>query len=353
MVGMPYHLEKGPWLSVLEDYLNGEEGRSLSFLYQLRANREEGARLADLPFLATPALNEPVEQGRERSDDAILVDERRAHLHNDWFGGDDNRAGFVNATLNRLAEQGPEVRQLLEERNQIPEDPSTSAAVSEFASAVIAAVEETPTARLSAWPATGFWFQYHGDVETILRETLIRTIEVSLGLGHEEEPKGQPDRRLPIELFWKCPQRWFEGWISWRWDRAHGIGQVTSILSTPGSGKPILDNPTKGKDATQPTGSTFPPSKDTPLDGPVGPGPNHAGAEQYPKGMWVISHIEHAQVPTTPNDGATPSGQWAPPSFGPTCVGVGPVVCVQPSEEDGGVNPFGHAYIPPSASMAS
>ena len=341
MVGMPYHLEKGPWLTVLEDYLNAEDGRSLDFLRQLRATRTQG-RISDLDFIASPALN----QAGEGRDD-VQERARRAHLEIDWFGGADSRLGFVEATLRRLP---AEVVTLLTDRGQVPDQaPTTAAALSDFGAAVIAAVQDVPGARLDRWPSTGFWFQYHGDVHGILRETLIRAIEVSLGLDNDEEPSGPPERRMPIELFWKCPQRWVEGWVTWRWERANSIGQVTVLLATPGVGKPILDNPTKGRDARLPTGSTLPGGEEAPGAHLVGPGPTPGQVEQYPKGMWVVSHTEHAQLPATPQSGPSGAGQWGPPTFGPSCVGVGDLVVVQPAESEGGVDPFGRAFVAPPA----
>jgi hypothetical protein len=330
MPGMPYHLEKGPWLTVLEDYLNGQPGRSVDALQQLRQSQATGSPLADLAWLASPAL--------DGDPDYETLEKRRLHLTTDWFGTDDGRPhSFVDAVWHRLS---PTVQRSLETAHAVPPAfPDRAEEIVRFAEAAV----DATSGHLPEWPATGFWFQYHGDVEGVVREMLIRAIEASLGLDHGHEPPADgPDRVLPIELFWKCPQRWFEGWVSWRWDAQYGTGQVTAMLATPGSGKPILENLELGDGAIRAE------STRANANGPVpqGPGPSDPARNggQSAKGMWVISHREHAQLPMRPADAGTPSGQWLIPEFGPAYVGVGPIVCVQPSEADGGVKPFGRPY---------
>lgn len=326
MPGMPYHLEKGPWLSVLEDFLNGERGRAVDALHQLREARLRGISLTDLPFLATRAL--------DGDPDYATVDLRQGHLRRDWFGLD-GPSRFVDALV---AELPADVRAAVESAAPSSDD-ERAEAVQAFAEKVL----QAGGAAVPAWPSTGFWYQYHGDVEGIVRETLIRAIEVSLGLDHDEKPDGDgPARALPIELFWKCPQRWLEGWVTWRWDEEHGTGQVTVVLATPGSGKPVLENPDLGDGAERAITTRAVPSSEIPR----GPAPSDPARnpEQSAKGMWVITHAEHAQLPTRAAELGTPSGAWRVPAFGPTYVGIGPVVCVQPSEGDGGVRPFGRSF---------
>ena len=346
MVGMPYHLEKGPWLTILEDYLNGERGRSYRFLVELRGLRDTGGRMRDIAFLDTPALDSDPENATPEL--------RRKHLGDDWFGGAGNKAGFPAALLSKLTRERrdgePDVVALLDPTDADGSDITTARELRAFAHRVAETIERTEGARLNGWPATGFWFQYFGDVDAIVRETLIRSIEVSLGLDHDETPAdGRTDRWLPIELFWKCPQRWFEGWVSWRWDAGHGSGQVTTMLATPGSGKPVLEHPGLGQAPLgEPTAVTA-----EPLTGPSGPPPDGDGPHLQPKGLWVVTHREHAQLSTTPDDGGTTSGQWFIPPFGPTYVGVGDVICYRPDEFDGGVRPEGRPYLPPVETAAT
>ena len=325
MPGMPYHLEKGPWLSILEDYLNADVSRTIDLLDQLREARQDRRSLADLPFLLTPAL--------EGDPDYPTLADRKAHLQTDWFGSADGcTPDFVTEVLGMLSSAtGAGVR---------PPADDDAAEMQRFAADVVDA--EDPG--LGAWPTTGFWYQYHGDVEGIVRETLIRSIEVSLALDHDAEvPDSGPTRFLPVELFWKCPQRWFEGWVTWRWDPTHAFGQVTTMFATPGSGKPLLEAPLAGADATQPITSRVE------VDGqvPVGPGVAEPSGNpgQAPKGMWLLTQREHAQLLSPRTSLGAPAGAWMVPPFGPTYVGCGPVICVQPSEADGGVKPFGRPWV--------
>jgi len=334
MPGMPYHLEKGGWLSVLEDYLNGAPGRSEAILTLLRDPTDA---VSDTGFLQSPAL--------DKDPDYETLTKRVAHLRRDWFGwvGDDQipdrrQDPFLEQVQRRLDN---EVLGDVE-FGAIPGDDCDWLAVLAYLEKVAVGVPI-----LRNWPITGFWVQYFGDVEEIVRQTLIRTIEVSLGLEHGDDvPDGGPRRVLPIELFWKCPQRWFEGWVTWRWDEVHGTGQVTTMFATPGSGKPVLQNPMDGDRAVE-----SPSTKVTTAGTvPTGPGPStgQAGTNESPKGMWVVTHRHHLEMPDLPDHFPTPSGEWAIPEFGPTYVGLCDVVCVQPSEADGGVNPFGRPYLPPS-----
>jgi hypothetical protein len=334
MPGMPYHLEKGGWLSVLDDYLNGRPGRSAEVLERLR----DGATpVPETGFLDSPAL--------DVDPDYSTVEERQAHLRTDWFGQHradgawEAQAPFLDQ-LQALAD-----RDVLEDHQfrPIPGDEDGDVAIKAFAESL---AEASPSLR--NWPSTGFWVQYHGDVEGIVRETLVRAIEVSLGLDHDEPvPAGGPTRELPIELYWKCPQRWFEGWVGWRWDGAHGTGQVTVLLATPGSGKPILEQPLIGAGAFEPTTTRVAPTGAVPRwAAPADPATN---PDQSAKGLWVISHREHVQLPSIPGHGGTATGDWPIPEFGATYVGVGPVICVQPSEPDGGVKPYGRPYVDAAA----
>lgn len=65
---------------------------------------------------------------------------------------------------------------------------------------------------------TGWWMGYRGDVEVIVRETMVRAIDVSLGLDRTNEAPQPADvrRHWPIQFYWVCGSRWFEGWVGWR-----------------------------------------------------------------------------------------------------------------------------------------
>jgi hypothetical protein len=116
------------------------------------------------------------------------------------------------------------------------------------------------TGNPSTETATGFWQHWRGPAEAILRETLLRAIEVSIGVAHEDsatpvKPDGTPvnaeqpfvtthdpakappgpySRWWPIEILWVCGAPNFQGWITWR-ETGTGPtdGQVTVVFTTP------------------------------------------------------------------------------------------------------------------------
>jgi hypothetical protein len=108
---------------------------------------------------------------------------------------------------------------------------------------------------------TGWWNRWIGPAEDIMRTTLRRAIEVSLGIGEQPAlaplavplpagkawfedgdvltggPSGPFTRSWPIELLWTCGPPTFQGYVSWK---RHGTGpsdgQVTVNFVTPEAG---------------------------------------------------------------------------------------------------------------------
>lgn len=275
---MPYDLEKGPYFSVVEDFLS-DHTRAVDTLLSLRG----GVDVVHLGVLESPSLNP---DGRTPLD-------RARHLNEDWFGMS------WDAQQQKWHRQPPP---------SCPPPPPP--------------------------PTTGFWQNWYGDAEAIFRETMIRAIEVSLGVdhGHALASGGTTPRHWPIELFWKCQGPWFEGWVTWR---RHGNGdhdgQVTVIMATPGNGSPIWRTPRRS------------PPVDEYEENPV-----TAPGDQ---GMWVITHEHEDQAGgSAPLFTAfTPHGQMPIPLFGAAFAGCGDVIVVSPAERDGGVNAYGRAYTPPAA----
>src|SRR5262245_4888937 len=276
---MPYHLEKGPYFSILEDYCNSSATNVKKALRQLR----RGDPIPEVAGLFNP---NSLTAGPSAS-------QVKRHMYEDWFG-----FGYNAAT-----------------QKGVPPQPALN----------------PPATR-----TTGYWTEYYGNVEGIVRETLVRTCEVILGLDHEQPiPPGRPPRHLRLEAFWKCGQPWWEGWVTWHLhptpSNQRPRGQVTLILATPGTGDPVLSDPTKGR---------------TSADFKVNPTNTRTsqGKERH-HGMWVVTHEDHEMLPlltTAPSE----VGDWVYPTFTATFRGVGDVVVVQPSEADGGVLAEGRPFVP-------
>jgi hypothetical protein len=172
---------------------------------------------------------------------------------------------------------------------------------------------------------------YTGNVEAILKETYIRAMEVSLGLEHAETLAQQPPERArfwPIEVLWKCPTAWVEGWVTWQ--RApDGSGHVTLHLLTPSHNHYVLTSPGDGRDAeVNPTSSAC------------------------ANGMWVITHQKNKMSMTYRID-YSEFGNWTTPTYGPVYQGTGPIVVVSPSEKDGGVSCWGRPYTAPGTTSTT
>jgi hypothetical protein len=365
MPGMPYHLEKGRWGAVLEDYLNGGDtpDRALETLMHLRD--PDRPPVSDLGFFDAPALDYDSD---ERYGNVRV---RRRHFDIDWFGRRPGGQGI--AALNAQPSWPDLIRSQLEGDALATWDTIVSeadAGARQSASSAGDSAQPSPGARrmsaiidaavkkglldeVGRYPETGFWNQYYGDVEGIVRETFASAIEVALGLtrvqGANREllkeyraGKSTPCR-LPIEVFWKCPQRWFEGWVTWRYDRSDdndGRGQVTVLIASPGSGTPLLERPDLGRGALRVTGLLSEGAAATRfLARPIGTDIGLAA-----KGMWVVSHEDHMLLDPPNTWKGSQHGKWRIPPFGPSYVGIGDIVVVQPSEADGGVFPDGVRY---------
>jgi hypothetical protein len=128
---------------------------------------------------------------------------------------------------------------------------------------------------------TGYWVGYRGDVEGVLREGLIRAIEVSLGIAHDGDPESA-ERSWPVDIQWKCPNPYFEVWVTWR-QHPGDRGQVNVLIATPPdrvnrlTTEPRLPPPTTG---VQPV--------PTPLAEPL----TATGVQ----GMWLVTHEHHAPL---------------------------------------------------------
>ncbi|MEM8621026.1 MAG: hypothetical protein AAGF73_15010 [Actinomycetota bacterium] len=64
-------------------------------------------------------------------------------------------------------------------------------------------------------PTTDYWIDYSGDVDEIIRQTMLFAVEVAWGIA-PDEPLIKPASPRRIEFWWHCAQRWFDAWVSWQ-----------------------------------------------------------------------------------------------------------------------------------------
>jgi hypothetical protein len=279
--GMPYQLEKGPYFSVTESMLNRSEADRVALLRLMYAGTDPN----QLPTLNSTTLN---------SNPYPTAQSRRDHMNEHWFGRRPVRDGGW--------------------QTQDPFDQVQN-------------------------PTTGFWHNWYGDAEGIVAQTFIRAVEVSLGLDHIEPADPAtvvliPTRYWPIEIFWRCPAPWVEGWVTWRTDDQATnppSGHVTVHLHTPGHrGSALLLSPIRGAPSDRIPDYELEPVK-----------------SDADRGMWVIAHTEQRQHPIYGLTNPTPRGTpWQLPTFGPLVQSRGTIVTVQPNEPDGGVLATGRNYTP-------
>jgi hypothetical protein len=288
---MPYQLEKGPYFSVTESVLNDDVERRIWVLAWLRSHPHDG-------FDAMPTLDSKT---LHQDPNSVPVNTLYAHQNIDWYGKTKQQDGVWV---------------------QPDYDPQTN-------------------------PTTGFWHNWYGDCEDIVRETFIRGIEVSLGVEHDPNQhdtgviRDQAKREWPIEVFWRCPAPWFEGWVTWRDTAPTGgdghkhEGHVTVHFHSPSHhGSALLKSPLRAG-ARPPEYRQEPP----------------ALLSNGKRGMWVIAQQQQdlmSGVGLPVGSHTSTEGDWQLEllGVGATYRSTGPVVVVQPSEPDGGVLADGREYIP-------
>jgi hypothetical protein len=260
---MPYNLEQGPYLAMLEDLINKNPVRCLNSL------RDAGQPVTDIlrnPSIDIPGRNHP------HQTTAALAD----HIDKDWFG-------------------------------------------------IKPGSQSDPTSR--------YWPYWEGDAQGIVRETIVRAIEIALGLDHDDAAPEELPRQWHVSLLTACGIRWFEGWVSWRrvGDGA-GDGHVTVFLLTPSHGKPAEPSLLRPSDS----------SRQTPPGEPYQVNPTRAEGAQ---GLWAVGALlEYRRDPESGAAKWLPPGEFPRPHLGPTYVGMGDIVVVAPPEAQGGVLADGRPY---------
>jgi hypothetical protein len=210
-----------------------------------------------------------------------------------------------------------------------------------------------------AGPTTGYWVAYQGDVNEIVRRTLTWALEQSLGLSPGDTGTGRDDP-WAIEIFWKCPTPWFEGWVVTRpVDGRAGAGEragerrglVTVIFMTPSHlGANVAESPIAHSATTLPPGISHAiPSWQDDYEVLGEPHPDPAGFPgrplitppiDRPFSSWIVTHRDHMTVGevdvTTNTAAAADFADWGIPLLS-VYAGQGDVVIVSPSVAAGGV----------------
>lgn len=278
--GMPYQLEKGPYFSVTESMIAA-------------VGPTPTTRLALLQLIVGAATHDGLPSLESTSLDAGPQNEeaRLEHMNEHWYGKTwDSENGEW--------------------------------------------IEQAPF-NLDANLTTGYWHNWYGDAEGIVQQTFIRALEVSLGIEHTT-PQSDfsaivPTRCWPIEVFWRCPAPWMEGWVTWR-EESDGTGHVTVHMHTPShEGSRLLLSPSR----TSPDNERPDYEKDP-------------TASDMARGMWVIAHETQTQHPIYMMTIPSGVGDVALPTFSPVVESHGPIVTVQPNEPDGGVLANGRPFTPPA-----
>ncbi len=271
---MPYVVESGPYLSVLASKL-ADAGRRAALLTELR----NGTALSRLCGFDSTNLGA----------DGLDEESRVEHLNRDWFGMAPVAGGQAGAWQ--------------KQPNKVP---------------------------------TGFWVGYQGDTESILREAMMRALEVSFDLPPKGAAPARAEtaaRRWPIDVYWICQGPWFQGWVLWRKGDSTPLGgHVTVIISTP----PAKGHPLTAQ-ITRPN-AVFPRDAEYACPPP-------AAARGNSRGMWVVGHDNYTKevvFSTVP----TPFGQVTFPRLAWQPRDIASIVCVAPSEWEGGVLAEGRPYVP-------
>jgi hypothetical protein len=282
---MPYLLHKSAYFEIIESLLSDPAER-ISMLQRLRA----GVLLSDLSGFDSTNLGTPPAANRPGSGDGKTPAKRVEHLNEHWFGM-------------ALDDQG----QWQKQRNAFP---------------------------------TGFWTDYQGDPEAIMRAAMIRGIEVSLGIPPGEEIADQCclERRWPIDLYWICQGPWFQCWVLWRQsDATSAEGHVTVLMTTPAAyGLPLTSQITRPVDGSPP-----------PYTAPEYSCPPPPAARLNRRGMWVIGHEDYAKTVVCSSD-PSEQGDIVWPRIEWRAVRPEVVVCVSPAEWEAGVLHDGRPYTAPT-----
>ena len=287
---MPYSMEKGPYFSVIEDFLNADKVRAFEALLRLRS----GDPIADVGAVDHQIPGSPYTPA-----------DLKKHINRDWFGLEPivDAVGTISGW-----------------DDQKPFDPV-------------------------AKPSSGYWLHWYGEAEKVFREALVRALEISLGVPHPGGSGGtgneKPTRHWPIGLWWNCPHPWYEAWVTWRGAPKSKAGQVTVIINSPAHAA-LPD--AKGEHHNGELLNT--PIRPAAVASSASMRPYEVNPSQSRGtfGCWVVSQTYHQSWKPPPTSAPSPPGDWRPPTLGAPIRSLGEVVTVAIAEIEGGVLPEGRPY---------
>jgi hypothetical protein len=286
-IAMPYHLEKGPTLRLIEEHLNDSTAAMLQTLQGLRTTPPNSPAWLQnsMPALwADPRFQQsPAGSGAAVRDD----------LMRNWLG--------------------------------FHEDPNAPGVWT-------AGTEAT----------TGYWIGYRGNVSEIVRNAFQWALELALGLDHPGSTANPRPDPWPIELFWKCPTPWFEAWVVQRpIDPAQTRGLISVMFLTPSfEGSNVCKSPLATHATATPPGFSHPVASWQPDYEWLG---HTSRARVTPLNRrystWVVSDMGHVVTGVQQTHANTEADFF---DWGIAQVniwnGVGDVVVVSPSFPSGGIS---------------
>ena len=234
-------------------------------------------------------------------------------------------------------------------------------------------VKRPPNSPPPVQEPTGYWIAYRGEVDRIVRRTLCWALQISLGCdeaGLDDSGKkvsgsngGRPDP-WDIELFWNCPASWFEGWVISRTIDPAGLkpnpaatrGLVTVIFMTPAhKGSEVAKSPLAAAPKTTMLGAPGPVPSSQPDYEKVWPLPTDPPNKQKKArnrryATWVVTHAMHrmydptgTEITTTNTRKGAVAGTLQKPlgavysGYRPGGTSAEEIVVVSPSYPSGGV----------------
>jgi hypothetical protein len=298
---MPYSMEVGPYLSLFESYFNDDPKRAVDALNSLRT---QSNNIASHQVAAAEG-----QAGQAQTDrTALEADNRFTDI-------------FLKVPFTEL-EGGPSNRRTTEGLVDYMDQswfglPARNGA----------------TSTAGAQVPVGVWEGWEGQAQAIVRETIIRALEVSLGLDHSYEPiDGAVGQHWPLGLRAVCGLRWWEGWIRWlRWETS---GYVDVIFLTPPNSigdavEPVLLRPI-GTRRKPPAGDNYEVQ------------PIRADGKQ---GLWVVGALlEEKEDPSWVTSSWVTANDLGLPPVAPKYRASDELVTVSPPESQGGVQKNGRPW---------